>query len=119
MASRRIRYSNFRLARIAMEARHAPLAVLGVWLAVVPKFDVSGLDRLPRVVLLASYLGPSGDLVRAARDPDADGIGIAVAGTGATTPSQDDAIDEVIADGVVVDDHANRRRPGTGPRDAH
>lgn len=65
-------------------------------------FDVSGLGRLPRVALLASYVGASGDLVRAARDLGAAGIVMAAAGAGATTPPQADAIDEVIADGVVV-----------------
>ena len=66
------------------------------------EFDVAGLARLPRVALLASYVGASGDLVRAARDIGAEGIVIAAAGAGATTPRQGDAIDEVIADGVLV-----------------
>ena len=66
------------------------------------EFDVSGLDRLPRVVLLTSYVGASGDLVRAARDLGAKGIVIAGAGAGATTPAQTDAIGEVIADDVAV-----------------
>jgi L-asparaginase len=66
------------------------------------EFDVAGLDRLPRVVLLTSYVGASGDLIRAARDLGADGMVIAAAGAGATTPAQADAIEEVIADGAVV-----------------
>ena len=66
------------------------------------EFDVTGLDRLPRVVLLTSYVGASGDLIRAARDLGADGVVVAAAGAGATTPSQADAIDDVISDGVVV-----------------
>ena len=66
------------------------------------EFDVAGLDRLPRVVLLTSYVGASGDLIRAARDLGADGVVVAAAGAGATTPAQADAIDEVIADGIVV-----------------
>ena len=66
------------------------------------EFDVAGLDRLPRVVLLTSYVGASGDLIRAARDLGADGVVIAAAGAGATTPAQADAIEEVIADGAVV-----------------
>jgi L-asparaginase len=66
------------------------------------EFDVSGLDRLPRVVMLTSYVGAGGDLVRAARDLGAAGIVMAGAGAGATTPAQADAVDEVIADGVVV-----------------
>ena len=65
-------------------------------------FDVAGLDRLPRVALLTSYVGASGDLVRAARNLGAAGIVIAGAGAGAATPPQADAIDEVAADGVVV-----------------
>ena len=66
------------------------------------EFDVSRLDRLPRVALLTSYVGASGDLVRAARDLGARGIVIAGAGAGATTPAQADAIDEVIDDDVAV-----------------
>ena len=66
------------------------------------EFDVAGLDRLPRVVLLTSYVGASGDLVRAARDLGAEGIVLAGAGAGATTPAQADAVAEVIADGVAV-----------------
>ena len=66
------------------------------------EFDVSGLDSLPRVMLLASYVGASGDLVRAARDLGAAGIVIAASGAGATTPPQADAIEEVVADGVTV-----------------
>ena len=66
------------------------------------EFDVARLDRLPRVVLLTSYVGASGDLIRAARDLGADGVVVAAAGAGATTPAQADAIEDVIADGVVV-----------------
>ena len=66
------------------------------------EFDVARLDRLPRVVLLTSYVGASGDLVRAARDLGAEGVVVAAAGAGSTTPDQADAIDEVIADGIVV-----------------
>ncbi len=66
------------------------------------EFDVSGLDRLPHVVVLTSYVGADGGLVRAARDRGAAGIVIAGAGAGATTPAQADAMAEVVADGVVV-----------------
>ena len=66
------------------------------------EFEVAGLDRLPRVVLLTSYVGASGDLIRAARDLGADGVVVAAAGAGATTPAQADAIEDVIADGMVV-----------------
>jgi L-asparaginase len=54
------------------------------------------------VVLLTSYVGASGDLIRAARDLGADGVVVAAAGAGATTPAQADAIEDVIADGMVV-----------------
>ena len=66
------------------------------------EFNVSGLTRLPRVMLLASYVGASGDLVRAARDLGAAGIVIAGSGAGATTPPQADAMEEVVADGVAI-----------------
>lgn len=65
-------------------------------------FDVTGRYRLPRVVVLASYVGASGDLIRAARDLGAKGVVIAATGAGSTTPAQADAIEEVTADGVVV-----------------
>ena len=66
------------------------------------EFDVSGLERLPRVVLLSSYVGASGDLIRAAHQLGAEGIVIAAAGAGATTPAQAEALEEVAAEGVVV-----------------
>lgn len=66
------------------------------------EFDVARLDRLPRVVLVTSYVGASGDLIRAARDLGAAGVVVAAAGAGATTPAQADAIDDIIANGVVV-----------------
>lgn len=66
------------------------------------EFDVADLERLPRVMLLTSYVGASGDLIRAARDLGAEGIVIAAAGAGATTPAQADAIAEVLADGAIV-----------------
>lgn len=66
------------------------------------EFDVAGLRRLPHVVLLTSYVGASGDLVRVARELGAEGVVVAAAGAGATTPAQAEALEDVIADGAVV-----------------
>ena len=80
------------------------------------EFEVAGLDRLPRVVLLTSYVGASGDLIRAARDLGADGVVVAAAGAGATTPAQADAIEDVIARRHGRrHSQQNRRRPGARP----
>lgn len=66
------------------------------------EFDVTGLTRLPRVVLLTSYVGASGDLVRAARALGAEGVVLAAAGAGATTPAQSEAMEDIMTDGAVV-----------------
>ena len=66
------------------------------------EFDVAGLRRLPHVVLLTSYVGAAGDLVRAARALGAEGMVVAAAGAGSTTPAQAEALEDVIADGAVV-----------------
>ena len=56
------------------------------------EFDVFQIDRLPRVDIVMTYQGASGDLVQAAVDGGAAGIVIAGAGLGATSAGQHDAI---------------------------
>ena len=66
------------------------------------EFDVSTIALLPRVDIVMSYLGATGDLITAARERGAEGLVIAAGGAGSTTPSQLDAIDALLEDGVVV-----------------
>ena len=86
------------------------------------EFDPAGIDRLPRVDIVMSYLGAAGDLITAARERGAEGLVIAAAGAGATTPSQSKAIRALIDDGVVVvittRTGAGRIPPRRRPRDA-
>lgn len=69
---------------------------------VTSEFDVSGVGRLPRVDVVMAYQGASGDLIRAAVDRGADGVVIAGAGAGSTSPGQRDAIAYADARGVFV-----------------
>ena len=66
------------------------------------EFDLASIDRLPRVDIVMSYLGAPGDLIAAARERGADGLVIAAAGAGSTTPSQSEAIQAFIDDGGIV-----------------
>ncbi len=66
------------------------------------EFDVSRADRLPRVDIVMAYQGASGDLIRAAVDGGADGIVMAAAGAGSTSPGQREAIAYAYARGVFV-----------------
>ncbi len=56
------------------------------------EFNVFQIERLPRVDIVMTYQGASGDLVRASVDNGAKGIVIAGAGVGATSAGQRDAI---------------------------
>ena len=67
-----------------------------------PAFDVSGVERFPRVDVVHSYLGADGALIRAAADAGARGIVVASVGRGGTTPGQRAAIEEVVGRGVFV-----------------
>ena len=66
------------------------------------EFDPSTIDRLPRVDIVMSYLGATGNLITAAHQNGAEGLVIAAAGAGATTPSQSDALQKVIDAGLTV-----------------
>jgi L-asparaginase len=67
-----------------------------------PAFDVSGVEALPRVDVVYTYLGADGALIRAAADAGATGIVVASVGRGGSTPGQREAIREVRERGVTV-----------------
>jgi len=66
------------------------------------EFEVSQIERLPRVEIVMSYQGATGDLIRAAVDRGADGIVIASAGAGSTSSGQRDAITYAYEHNVFV-----------------
>ena len=66
------------------------------------EFDVSNVDDLARVDIVAGYLGADGTLVRAAVDAGAAGIVISGLGAGYSTPSIMEAVKEATGNGVVV-----------------
>ena len=65
-------------------------------------FDISKLDRLPRVDVVYTYAGADGALVDAAVQAKAEGIVIAGFPTGSGTPAQDEAVKRVVAKGIPV-----------------
>jgi len=76
-----------------------------------PRFSLEGVESLPRVDLVVTYLGADGALIRAAAEAGARGIVIAAVGRGGSTPGQRGAIQEVRAGGTVV---AVSTRTGAG-----
>ena len=66
------------------------------------EFDVSTLDSLPRVDVVMTYQGATGDVIKAIVDQGAKGIVVAAAGAGATSGTQDEGIRYAIAKGVFV-----------------
>src|SRR5690606_30373010 len=52
------------------------------------EFDVSGITELPRVDVILTYQGASGDVIQSAVDAGAKGIVIATAGAGAMSGTQ-------------------------------
>jgi L-asparaginase len=66
------------------------------------EFDVFGLDALPRVDVVVSYVGADGALIDAAVAAGAQGIVSAGTGAGRPTPLEDEALDRAVARGVVV-----------------
>ena len=66
------------------------------------EFDLSGVERLPRVDILMTYLDAAGDLVRAAVDSGAEGLVMAAAGAGSMTRNQQVAVGEAIDRGRPV-----------------
>ena len=66
------------------------------------EFDVATITALPRVDVLLTYQGASGDLIQAAVDAGAQGIVIATAGAGATSGTQGEGMRYAASKGVPV-----------------
>jgi L-asparaginase len=75
------------------------------------EFDVTKMEELPRVDVLLTYQGASGDLIRAAVDNGARGVVIATAGAGATSGTQGDGIAYAASKNVFV---VTTTRTGSG-----
>jgi L-asparaginase len=68
----------------------------------VAGFDVSTLQRLPRVDIIYTYAGADGALIEAAVNQKAEGIVIAGFPTGSGTPAMDEAVKRVAEKGIAV-----------------
>jgi L-asparaginase len=66
------------------------------------EFDISGIEDLPRVDIVMTYQGASGDVIKAIVDQGAKGIVLAAAGAGATSGTQDEGIRYATDKGVFV-----------------
>ena len=66
------------------------------------EFDVAAIKELPRVDVLLTYQGASGDLIEAAVNAGAKGIVLATAGAGATSGTQGNGQQYAISKGVPV-----------------
>lgn len=75
------------------------------------EFDVSGLEDLPRVDVVMTYQGASGDIIKAMVHQGAKGIVIASAGAGATSGTQQQGIQYALEKGVFV---VTTTRTGSG-----
>ena len=75
------------------------------------EFDVSRLEDLPRVDVVLTYQGASGDVIKALVDLGAKGVVIAAAGAGALSGTQAEGIQYAIEKGVVV---VTTTRTGSG-----
>lgn len=75
------------------------------------EFDVAAITALPRVDVLLTYQDAPGDLIKAAVEQGARGLVVAVAGAGATSGSQGEALREAAGRGVVI---VSSTRTGSG-----
>ena len=66
------------------------------------EFDISTVEDLPRVDVVMTYQGATGDIIKAIVDQGAKGIVIASAGAGAMSGTQDEGIRYAIEKGVFV-----------------
>lgn len=66
------------------------------------EFDVRGLERLPRVDVVVSYVGADGAMIDAAVAAGAKGIVSAATGAGRPTPAEDEAFDRVYREKGVL-----------------
>lgn len=76
-----------------------------------PRFDVAGIDSLPRVDIVYAYAGADGAAIDAFVDAGARGLVLAAVGRGGMTPPQNDAMDRAQERGVFV---AVSSRTGSG-----
>lgn len=67
-----------------------------------PRFDLAGLEELPRVDIVVSYVGADGALIEAAVAAGARGIVSAGTGAGRPTPGEEEALTHAVEGGVVV-----------------
>jgi L-asparaginase len=75
------------------------------------EFDLAGVKDLPRVDVILTYQGASGDLIKAAVDAGAKGIVLAAAGAGSPSGTQGDGLDYAAQKGVFI---VASTRAGTG-----
>jgi L-asparaginase len=75
------------------------------------EFDIANVKELPRVDVILTYQGASGDLIKAAVDAGAKGLVIAGAGAGATSGTQNEGVDYATSKGVFV---VTATRSGSG-----
>jgi L-asparaginase len=66
------------------------------------EFDVATIKELPRVDVIMTYQGASGDLIKAAVDAGAKGIVMATAGAGATSGTQTEGLGYAAEKGVFT-----------------
>jgi len=66
------------------------------------EFDVRGLQSLPRVDVVVSYVGADGKMIEAAAAAGAKGIVSAATGAGRPTPAEDEAFDRVYKENGVI-----------------
>lgn len=67
-----------------------------------PAFDLNGVEALPRVDIVYTYLGADGAQISSALEAGARGIVVASVGRGGTTPGQREALNEARELGVPV-----------------
>jgi L-asparaginase len=75
------------------------------------EFDLAGVEALPRVDVVLTYQGASGDIIKAMVDQGARGIVLATAGAGATSGTQGEGVRYAIEKGVYV---VTSTRTGSG-----
>jgi L-asparaginase len=69
---------------------------------VATEFDVRGLESLPRVDVVVSYVGADGRMIEAAAAAGARGIVSAATGAGRPTPAEDEAFDRMYKEKGVI-----------------
>ena len=66
------------------------------------EFDLSAVQRLPRVDIVLVYQGATGDVIKAMVDQGAKGIVVAAAGAGALSGTQSEGVQYALRKGVFV-----------------